>query len=83
MKAVVKYANEPEAVEARDIPEPNILPNTVLVEVRAVGVCGSDIHMLAQHPERKLKGGAARHAWPRVGRDHRRGRGRRDRMVGG
>jgi L-iditol 2-dehydrogenase len=45
MKAVVKYANEPEAVEARDIPEPNILPNTVLVEVRAVGVCGSDIHM--------------------------------------
>jgi L-iditol 2-dehydrogenase len=45
MKAVVKYANEPEAVEARDIPEPNILPNTVLIEVKAVGVCGSDIHM--------------------------------------
>jgi L-iditol 2-dehydrogenase len=45
MKAVVKYANESEAVEVRDLPEPDIGPNTVLVEVRAVGVCGSDIHM--------------------------------------
>ena len=45
MRAVVKYANQSEAVEVRDTPVPDVTPGTVLVKVAAVGVCGSDIHM--------------------------------------
>jgi alcohol dehydrogenase/L-iditol 2-dehydrogenase len=43
--AVVNYGPEPESVELREIPEPVIEPDQVLLEVRAVGVCGSDLHM--------------------------------------
>lgn len=45
MKALVKYALEDGAVEIRDVPEPQLQPGTVLVAARAVGVCGSDVHM--------------------------------------
>lgn len=43
--AVVNYAAEPGSVELREIPEPTIRPDEVLLEVEAVGVCGSDLHM--------------------------------------
>jgi alcohol dehydrogenase/L-iditol 2-dehydrogenase len=43
--AVVNYAREEGAVELRDLPVPDIGPDDVLLEVRAVGVCGSDLHM--------------------------------------
>jgi alcohol dehydrogenase/L-iditol 2-dehydrogenase len=43
--AVVNYANEKHAVELRDVPVPDIGPEDVLLEVQAVGVCGSDLHM--------------------------------------
>lgn len=44
MKAVVHYALEPCRVELREIAEPTPRAGEVLVRVRAVGVCGSDLH---------------------------------------
>ena len=41
---VVNYAPEPLSVEMRDVPIPTIGEEDVLLEVRAVGVCGSDLH---------------------------------------
>lgn len=45
MKALVKHKLTDRAVEIRDIPEPKLEPGNVLIASRAVGVCGSDIHM--------------------------------------
>ncbi len=44
MKAVVNYAPEPGSVELREIAEPKLRAGEVLLRVRAVGVCGSDLH---------------------------------------
>ncbi|MDA1191406.1 MAG: zinc-binding dehydrogenase [Candidatus Poribacteria bacterium] len=43
MKAVVKYGLEDKNVELRDMPEPTIGADDVLLEVESAGVCGSDI----------------------------------------
>ena len=43
MLAVVKYGMQSDQVELRDVPEPQIGPEDVLLEVRAAGVCGSDV----------------------------------------
>lgn len=53
MQAVVNFAPEPHSVEIRDIPEPVIGADDVLLEVAAVGVCGSDLHQWT-----------AQHSWP-------------------
>jgi alcohol dehydrogenase/L-iditol 2-dehydrogenase len=45
MLAVVKYGHESGMVELRDVPVPEIGDNDVLLEVKAVGVCGSDVEM--------------------------------------
>lgn len=45
MQALVKYANEPGAVEIRDMPIPEIGADQVLLQVHAVGICGSDLEM--------------------------------------
>lgn len=45
MRAVVKYGRQDKNVEVRDMPEPTMGPDQVLIEVRATGVCGSDVHM--------------------------------------
>lgn len=45
MKAVVKYAPGKGNVEVRDVKEPQPGPGQVKVEVRAAGVCGSDLHI--------------------------------------
>lgn len=44
MKAVVNYDPKPGSVELQEIAEPHPREGEVLVRVRAVGVCGSDIH---------------------------------------
>jgi alcohol dehydrogenase/L-iditol 2-dehydrogenase len=44
MKALVNYANEPGAVDLRDVPEPMIGSAEVLLRPRGVGICGSDLH---------------------------------------
>ena len=45
MRAVVKYERQPGNVAVREVDEPMIGLDQVLVEVGAVGVCGSDIHL--------------------------------------
>jgi L-iditol 2-dehydrogenase len=50
---VVNFAREKHAVELRDMPAPDIGPDDVLLEVAAVGVCGSDLHQWT-----------ADHSWP-------------------
>ncbi len=42
--AVVNYAADPQSVELRDVDQPTIGDDDVLLEVAAVGVCGSDLH---------------------------------------
>jgi len=42
--AVVNYGPERGSVEIREVPVPAIGPEDVLLEVAAVGVCGSDLH---------------------------------------
>src|ERR1051326_5945262 len=43
--AVVTYDRKPYSVELREVPVPAIGEEDVLLEVAAVGVCGSDLHM--------------------------------------
>jgi len=45
MRAVVKYAHGPGNVELRDMPEPSPGPEDVKIEVKAAGICGSDLHI--------------------------------------
>jgi len=45
MKAVVKYAHGKGNVELREVPEPKPGPNEVMIEVKAAGICGSDLHI--------------------------------------
>ena len=47
MKASVLSAVE--CLEVRDVPRPVILPHEILVEVSAVGLCGTDAHIFAGH----------------------------------
>jgi L-iditol 2-dehydrogenase len=51
--AVVNYERQRHAVELREVPQPEIGPEDVLLEVGAVGVCGSDLHQWT-----------AEHSWP-------------------
>jgi L-iditol 2-dehydrogenase len=51
--AVVNYAPEKGSVELRDVPMPVIGADDVLLEVGAVGVCGSDLHQWTSD-----------HSWP-------------------
>ncbi len=51
MKAVVKYAKGKGLIEMRDVPEPVAGEGEVLIEVKAVAICGSDIHIFHDaHP---------------------------------
>jgi L-iditol 2-dehydrogenase len=45
MKAVVKVGKGKGLVEMREVPEPKIKDDEVLIEVKAVSVCGSDLHI--------------------------------------
>jgi len=45
MKAVVKYALGPGNVDLREMEEPKPGPGEVKIEVKAVGICGSDLHI--------------------------------------
>ncbi len=45
MEAVVKFAQGPGNVEYRHVLEPIAGPNQVKVEVKAAGVCGTDLHI--------------------------------------
>ncbi len=45
MRALVKFGHKDGEVEIREMPEPSLPSDKVLLEVKAVGVCGSDIHL--------------------------------------
>lgn len=45
MKAVVKYDKGKGMIEIQEVPEPRIKEDEVLIEVKAVSVCGSDLHI--------------------------------------
>lgn len=45
MKAVVKFATGSGNVELRDVPEPRVGPKQVKIEIKAAGICGTDIHI--------------------------------------
>ena len=51
--AIVNFAPQPHSVELREVPWPEIGPDDVLLDVAAVGVCGSDLHQWT-----------AEHSWP-------------------
>ena len=56
MEALVKYDSRDHAVEIRDIAEPpSPGPNEVILEVKAAGVCGSDLHMWHEHHSWEIK----------------------------
>ena len=44
MIGLVNYASEPYAVELRDVLVPEIGEDDILLSVRSVGICGSDLH---------------------------------------
>ncbi len=46
MKALVKTKKGKGNIEIQDVPEPQAAPDEVLIEVKACGVCGTDIHIL-------------------------------------
>jgi len=45
LRAVVKYAHGQGNVELMDMPESVLGPDDVKIEVKAAGICGSDIHI--------------------------------------
>jgi L-iditol 2-dehydrogenase len=51
--AVVNFSTSPHSVELREIPVPEFGSDDVLLEVAAVGVCGSDLHQWT-----------GEHSWP-------------------
>src|SRR5438132_1873993 len=42
--AIVNFAAEPHSVDLREVPVPDIGDDEVLLAVRGVGICGSDLH---------------------------------------
>src|SRR5436190_13204851 len=44
MLGLVNYAPEPHSVGLRELPVPQLKEHDVLLEVQAVGICGSDLH---------------------------------------
>ncbi|MBW2148836.1 MAG: zinc-binding dehydrogenase [Deltaproteobacteria bacterium] len=55
MKAVVKYAPGVGNVELRDVEEPRPKPGYVVAEVKAAGVCGSELHLYHNTLQFKLR----------------------------
>ena len=53
MKAIQKYADGKEGMGIREVPEPVVGPEDLLVEVGAVGICGSDLHIWRDEKEHR------------------------------
>jgi L-iditol 2-dehydrogenase len=47
MRALVKYASGPGSMQVQDMPEPELIPGHVIIEVKAAGICGTDLHIQA------------------------------------
>jgi L-iditol 2-dehydrogenase len=55
MQALVKYGRNDGEVEVRDVAEPEVAAGRVLIEVKAAGVCGSDLHMWRENHSWAIK----------------------------
>ena len=44
MKALVRFAAEPDSLRVQDMPDPTPRPGWVVLKVSACGICGSDVH---------------------------------------
>ena len=56
MQALIKYGRADKNVELREMPQPpDPAPGQVVVQVRAAGVCGSDLHMWREHQSWEVK----------------------------
>lgn len=53
--AVVNFSSVPFSVELQEIESPQLDADSVLVQVQAVGVCGSDLHMWTGHQSWEVK----------------------------
>ena len=53
MKAIQKYGDGKEGMGLVEVPEPEVGPNDLLVEVGAVGLCGSDLHIWRDEKEHR------------------------------
>lgn len=53
MKALVKWGDGKLNMGIKDVPEPKITSTDILVEVAAVGICGSDLHIWRDEKEHK------------------------------
>ena len=51
MKALIY--DGPEAITFREVPEPIPSQDNVLIKIKAVGICGSDMHAYLGHDERR------------------------------
>ena len=50
---------QPGKIILREVPRPELQPDEVLIQVKRIGVCGSDIHVYhGLHPLYQLPGGA-------------------------
>jgi L-iditol 2-dehydrogenase len=50
MKALLKIAPRPGALELREVPRPTPREGEVIVEVAGASICGSDLHIADWHP---------------------------------
>lgn len=50
MRALLKVAPEPGALELRAVPAPRPRPDEVVVQVASASICGSDLHIAHWHP---------------------------------
>jgi L-iditol 2-dehydrogenase len=50
MKALLKVAPRPGALELREVPRPTPRPDEVVIQVAGASICGSDLHMAHWHP---------------------------------
>jgi L-iditol 2-dehydrogenase len=51
MKALQKFADGKGGMGIREVPEPRVGPTDLLIEVGAVGICGSDLHIWRDEKE--------------------------------
>ena len=53
MKALVKWGRGKEKMGIRQVAKPSVSQNDLLIEVAAVGICGSDLHIWRDEKEHK------------------------------
>jgi threonine dehydrogenase-like Zn-dependent dehydrogenase len=53
MKAIQKFGDGKDGMGIREVPEPAVGPEDLLVEVGAVGICGSDLHIWRDEKEHR------------------------------